>query len=245
MSGNGDNSSTNRNTASFVLEVAALALLPISMGAAVLAGIDQTAAVSMVASVVSLLLLFVSYEWGKPSLRETMPVVVLAALAAAGRIIFAPIPDVKPVSAICIVAGSVFGRKSGFMVGALAALVSNFFFGQGAWTPWQMYAWGLVGWIAGVLAQTGAFKARPAIYVYGFASGLLYGLILNLWSILGFYHPETLTEAMVIWAAAVPLDIIHGVATVVFLRLLWAPWHRKLERLKNVYDLGTTPKKAT
>ena len=233
-----DKSSAGRNTASFVLEVVALALLLISMGAAVLAGIDQTAAVSMVASVVSLLLLFVSYEWGKPSLRETMPVVVLAALAAAGRIIFAPIPDVKPVSAICIVAGSVFGRKSGFMVGALAALVSNFFFGQGAWTPWQMYAWGLVGWLAGALTHAGAFKARPAVYVYGFASGLLYGIILNLWSILGFYHPETLSEAMIIWGAAVPLDIIHGVATVVFLKLLWAPWHRKLERLKTVYDLG-------
>ena len=64
----------------------------------------------MVASVISLLLFFASYEWGRPSLRDTMPVVVLAVLAAAGRIIFAPIPDVKPVSAICIVAGSVFGR---------------------------------------------------------------------------------------------------------------------------------------
>ena len=74
-----------------------------------------------------------------------MPTLVLAALAAAGRILFGPIPDFKPVSAIAIIAGATLGRRNGFMVGALAALTSNFFFGQGMWTPWQMYAWGLGG----------------------------------------------------------------------------------------------------
>lgn len=88
--------------------------------------------------------------------------VVLAALAAAGRILFAPIPDFKPVSAIAIIAGVVFGRKSGFMVGALAALASNFFFGQGPWTPWQMYAWGLVGYGARLLAAIPAKAPNPS-----------------------------------------------------------------------------------
>lgn len=231
-------SADRRKTVPLVLEVVALLLLPVAMGVATAARVEQIAAVSMVASVASLMLFFLAYEWARPSLRETMPVVVLAALAAAGRIIFAPIPDVKPVSAICIMAGAVFGRRSGFMVGALAALVSNFFFGQGAWTPWQMYAWGLVGWLGGVLASRGAFERQWPVYVYGFASGLLYGLILNLWSILGFYHPETIAEALVIWAAALPFDVIHGVATVGFLALLWAPWHRKLARLKTAYGLG-------
>ena len=235
-----DEARRKRKAASRVLEALALVLLPVAMAIAVVARIDQIAAVSLVASVASLALFFLSYEWERPSLRETMPVVVLAALAAAGRIVFAPIPDVKPVSAICIVAGAIFGRRSGFMVGALAALVSNFFFGQGAWTPWQMYAWGLVGWLSGVLAASGAFERRWAVYAYGFASGLLYGLILNLWSLLGFYHPQTITEALVIWGAALPLDIVHSVATVGFLALLWAPWHRKLERLRAVHGLGGT-----
>ena len=191
-----------------------------------------------IASVASLTLFFVSYEWSRPALRDVMPVVVLAALAAAGRILFAPIPDVKPVSAIAIVAGAVFGRKGGFMVGALAALVSNFFFGQGAWTPWQMYAWGMVGWLAGALASAGALRSPAAVYAYGFASGLLYGLIVNLWSVIGFFHPQTLGEAMAVFAAAIPLDCIHGIATAVFLVVLWKPWMRKLERLKVVYGLG-------
>ena len=232
---------SQRRSIAHVSEGVALVALPVILIVCAVAGIEQTAAVSLVASVVSLLLFFAGYEWRRPSLRETMPVVVLAALAAAGRILFAPIPDVKPVSAIVIVAGAAFGRQAGFMVGALAALVSNFFFGQGAWTPWQMYAWGLIGWLAGVLAQTGVFRRGWTVYVFGFFSGLLYGFLLNLWSMLGFYHPQTFAEALGIWALAVPLDILHGISTVAFLVLLWAPWHRKLERLKVQYELGGSP----
>ena len=220
-----------------LLEAAALVLLPAGMAAAAFVGSDQAAAVSLAASVASLSLFFLSYEWGRPGLREVMPVVVMAALAAAGRILFAPIPDVKPVSAIAIVAGATFGRKAGFMVGALAALVSNFFFGQGAWTPWQMYAWGLVGWLAGVLAARGAFRRQAGACAYGFASGLIYGLVVNLWSLIGFFHPHTLAEAFLVLAPAVPLDCVHGAATAGFLALLWKPWHRKLARLKAVYGL--------
>lgn len=232
------NTQPERHRAARIAEGASLIGLPVILGVCAMLGIEQTAAVSLVASVASLVLFFAGYEWRRPSLRETMPVVVLAALAAAGRILFAPFPDVKPVSAITIVAGAAFGRQSGFMVGALAALVSNFFFGQGAWTPWQMYAWGLIGWLAGVLASAHVFDKPWTVYVYGFASGLLYGLILNLWSLLGFYHPQTLAEAMVIWAAALPFDITHSIATVAFLGILWAPWHRKLKRLKTQYGLG-------
>ncbi|MFR7797549.1 MAG: ECF transporter S component [Collinsella sp.] len=110
-------------------------------------------------------------------MRQIMPTLVLAALAAAGRILFGPIPDFKPVSAIAIIAGATLGRRNGFMVGALAALTSNFFFGQGMWTPWQMYAWGLVGYVGGALAHAGAFDRAdgtvrmPALLAYGFASG--------------------------------------------------------------------------
>lgn len=228
-----------RTIAAFVLEVAGLVAIPVILVYCALTTLDQSAALSMVVGVASLLLFFASYELDKPPLRETMPVVVLAALAAAGRIIFAPFPGVKPVSAICIIAGAVFGRKSGFMVGALAALVSNFFFGQGAWTPWQMYAWGLIGWLAGVLAASGAFKRQWPIYVFGAVAGLLYGFFLNMWSFIGFYHPQTIAELLVLWAAAIPFDITHSIATVAFLGVLWAPWHRKLERLKVRY--GSTP----
>ena len=224
------------------VEVLVLLVLPVAMAAVSALGVHQAAALDILAVVGTLLLFFAAYEWQRPSLRETMPVVVLAALAAAGRILFAPFPDVKPVSAICIVAGAMFGRQSGFVVGALAALVSNFFFGQGAWTPWQMYGWGLVGYLAGVLffSKGGAAQDSPAwgVYAYGFASGLLFGLVMNAWSILGFFQPQTLAEGLGLWALALPLDIVHGAATVGFLIVLWAPWRRKLARLRVAYGLA-------
>ena len=66
----------------------------------------------------------------------------LGATAAAGRVLFAAIPGVQPVTVIAVVAGAALGARAGVAVGALAAFVSNFFLGQGAWTPWQMLAWG-------------------------------------------------------------------------------------------------------
>lgn len=248
-----------RHVAGTVLEAAALLAVPVVLGFCAVAGVSQSALLSFLVVIAALAVFFGRFEASVPRLRDIMPNAVLAALAAAGRVLFAPVPDFKPVSAIAIVAGAVFGRRSGFMVGALAALVSNFFFGQGPWTPWQMYAWGMVGYLAGLLARTGAFRgastvrvagtARPRgaslraflhmlpLYVFGFVSGPLYGLVLNSWSIIGFYHPQSLAQAALVYAAALPFDVAHGVSTVVFLAVLYAPWHRKLERVRRKYDL--------
>ncbi|OUO89667.1 ECF transporter S component [Gordonibacter sp. An230] len=223
--------------ASHIVEAAAVGAVPAALAACAVAGVEQAALLSMAVVVLSLLLFFAGYEKGRPRLRDTMPVAVLAALGAAGRILFAPIPSFKPVAAIAIVAGAVFGRRSGFLVGALAALASNFFFGQGPWTPWQMYAWGLTGYLGGVLAAVGAFGRTPVLLGFGFLSGILYGLVLNLWSIIGFYHPQTLAQAALVYAAALPFDVVHGLSTSFFLAMLYAPWKRKLDRVKRKYAL--------
>ncbi len=97
------------------------------MTAALLVGIEQAALAMLVVVAFVLALFFAGYETSRPGLRQIMPTLVLAALAAAGRILFGPIPDFKPVSAIAIIAGATLGRRNGFMVGALAALTSNFF----------------------------------------------------------------------------------------------------------------------
>ena len=247
------------------LEALSICATPAILVACTLTNADQTALLSLVVVLASLGVFFATYESSTPRLRDIMPTVVLAALAAAGRILFAPIPDFKPVSAIAIIAGVVFGRKSGFMVGALAALASNFFFGQGPWTPWQMYAWGIVGYGAGLLAAIPAKAPKSTdnsrraecredrsprkqplierhavlIYIYGFASCLLYGFILNAWSILSFYHAQAsgLAGILLVYATALPFDVTHGVATVVFLAALYAPWRRKLKRIKSKYGM--------
>ncbi len=199
--------------------------------------ISQTALITLLVAGVSIALFFVGYERSKPSIRQFMPTAVLGALGAAGRILFAPIPDFKPVSAICIISGVVFGRRNGFMVGCIAALVSNFFFGQGAWTPWQMYSWGLIGYMAGVFNDAGLFKHKAALYVWAFLGPLLYGLILNSWYLVGFVHPITWESALLTYGAGLPLDLTHSAATVIFLAALYEPWKKKLVRIQQKYAL--------
>ncbi|MBQ6395526.1 MAG: ECF transporter S component [Atopobiaceae bacterium] len=220
------------------LELAALATPPLFMTVCGMLGISRFAISSLVVVIASVFLLLLGYDRSRPAAEEIVPITVLTAVAVAGRILFAAIPSVKPVSAIAIIAGCVFGRRSGFMVGALSGLASNFFFGQGPWTPWQMYAWGLVGYLAGVFMDAGVFRRRPFILAYGFLSGLIYGLVLNLWSILGFFHPNSFAQLVSLLAAAIPLDALHGVSTAVFLAILYYPWARKLERVKRKYGFG-------
>lgn len=219
------------------LEIPALAAVLAALAFGAVAQFDQTALLSLGVVVGALVVFFARFETSKPALRQIMPTVVLAALAAAGRILFAALPDFKPVSAIAIIAGAAFGRQAGFMVGALAALVSNLFFGQGPWTPWQMYAWGLIGYFAGVLADRGAFERQPVLYVYGFAAPLLYGFLLNSYYIVGFVHPLTWQTALLAYGAGLPFDLVHGAATVVFLAVLYQPWRKKLDRIKRKYGI--------
>lgn len=219
------------------LEIPALLAVLAGLGLSAVFQIDQTALLSMGVVVGAIVVFFARFEASQPMLRQIMPTVVLAALAAAGRILFAAVPDFKPVSAVAIVAGAVFGRQTGFMVGALAALVSNLFFGQGPWTPWQMYAWGLIGYFAGVLADRGAFEKPVPIYLYGFAAPLLYGFLLNSWHIVGYVHPITWQTALVAYGAGLPFDLVHGAATVLFLAILYQPWVKKLKRIKGKYGI--------
>lgn len=221
-----------------LIEAAALIAVPVALLLCAVFGAQLSALLSALVVCAALVVFACGYERSRPALRQVCPTVALAALAAAGRIVFAPIPDVKPVTAVCIVAGIAFGRRSGFAVGALAALCSNFFFGQGAWTPWQMYAWGLTGYIAGVLAEYGVFERFPKlVYVWGFLAPLVYGLLLNGWYVIGFVQPLTLPGVAAAYAAALPFDLTHAVATVVFLLAIYAPWSRKLERIKRKYAL--------
>ncbi|MCL2819180.1 MAG: ECF transporter S component [Actinomycetia bacterium] len=221
------------------LEVPALMATPLLLLASIFFPVAQTGALTLVVVSATVLLFFVNFEVSRPALRQIMPTVVLGSLAAAGRILFAAVPSFKPVSAIAILAGVVFGKRVGFMVGALAALVSNFFFGQGPWTPWQMYAWGIVGYIAGVASEHDWFEHRWVLLVYGFFSAALFSVMLNTYYAVSFIQPLTWQSAMLAYGASLPFDITHGVATVIFLGLIYVPWSAKLQRIKRKYQLAT------
>jgi len=219
------------------IDTLVLILVPICLVACAWFKVDQTALISLVVVVLALVPFFLQFEQKKPKPRDIMPIIVLAALAVAGRIIFAPLPNIKPVSAIVIVAGICFGRQSGFMTGALAALVSNLFFGQGPWTPWQMYGWGCMGYMAGMLEDHGIFKHQVLVYVYGFIAPVMYGLILDTYFFIGFVGEANLSAAVLVYSAGLTASLMHAIATVVFLVPLYMPWRKKLHRLKRKYGI--------
>lgn len=127
--------------------------------------------------VYAMLPFFFLFENRRPQARELVVIAVLCAIGVAGRAAFFMVPQFKPVAAVVILAGVCFGAESGFLVGAMTAFVSNFFFGQGPWTPWQMFAFGLIGFLAGLLFKEGrlprkrlplcAFGAVAILVLYG------------------------------------------------------------------------------
>lgn len=183
---------------------------------------------------------FYSFESRRPKARELVPIAVLAAVAALGRIIFAPFPNVKPTSAVIIISGIAFGPEAGFITGAVAALTSNIFFGQGPFTLWQMFAWGIMGFCAGTLGKRGLLKNRFVICGFGFIWGFLYGWIMDLWQVLGFLNPITLKSFLLTYAASFYFDLTHAISTAVFLILIAKPWLKILTRVKLKYGLMKT-----
>lgn len=158
-------------------------------------------------------------------------VAVMAALGAAGRVALAAIPDVKPLSAIIIVSGAELGPRAGFAVGALGALASNIAMGQGSWTPWQMYAWGLMGYAAGHLARRGLLAGRAQALAFGALSCMVFGALMDGYVLVSYVRPVTWASAISCWLASIPFDVVHALATVGFLLVIWVPWRRRLSRM--------------
>ena len=180
-----------------------------------------------------------SFEKRKPKTREIVTLAVMTALAVVGRLAFFMTPQVKPCAAIIIITGVMLGRQSGFLCGALTAFVSGFFFGQGPWTPWQMFAFGMIGFLAGILYQKGILKARKAdLCIFGFLSVfLIYGGIMNPASALMAYGTITWQSLLAFYISGAPVDLVHALSTVIFLWFLSRPLLEKLERIKKKYGL--------
>ena len=221
-----------------LLEAASLISVPVVLIVCVLFEIEHSALVTTIVVVIALVPFIIGLERDELKPKNIMPMVVLAALAVVGRILFAPFPNIKPVSAIVIVAGVIFGRRSGFIVGMLAALVSNIFFGQGPWTLWQMYAWGLMGYCAGALASHDILKGRVSVLVYGALAPIGYGLILDSYYFIGFASENNLAAAIMAYSLGLMASIPHALATVAFLALIYLPWSKKLERIKQKYGIS-------
>lgn len=199
-------------------------------------GDRKYAFISLALSVVACIPFFISFEKGKNDSRRIVIIAVMTALSVAGRFVFAPIPFFKPVTAIVIITAIYLGSEAGFITGAFSAVVSNFYFGQGPWTPFQMLAWGLIGFIAGLLAKK-LEQSKIMLIIYGALSGIVFSFIMDVWTTLWADGTFNFTRFIASITTAAPFTLVYMVSNVIFLLLLTKPIGKKLSRLKTKYGI--------
>jgi energy-coupling factor transport system substrate-specific component len=170
---------------------------------------------------------FAWLETGPGSAKEIALIATLAGAAAAGRVLFQAVPGVQPVTVITVAAGAALGARAGFAVGALSALVSNFFLGQGTWTPWQMVAWGGCGVAGAALAPL--LRGRVSFAALCFALGFAFSTLMDFWLWLSFY-PHTWEALVVVLGRGVWFSAAHAIGNVVLALVAGPELRRLLER---------------
>lgn len=192
--------------------------------------------VAVVILILSMLPFFVSFEKSRPSARELTLIAGLIAVAVISRAVFYLIPQVKPIGAVVIVCGACLGAKRGYFIGAMSAFLSNFIFGQGIWTPFQMVAMGIVGLAAGLMFNKKAKRIPMAIagFVLCFA---VYGLIVDLSSVLMITNDYSMMSVLSVYAAGVPFGLTFGATTAVFLLLFGEAFAKKINRIVMKYGI--------
>lgn len=197
--------------------------------------------ISICVIVAAMLPFLAAFEDRRPQARELVLISSLVVIATAGRAVFFMLPHFKPVTALVIVAGIGLGAEAGFLTGAMTGFVSNFFFGQGPWTPWQMFAFGVIGFLAGLLFEKRMRRGKLSLMgvcVYGFlATVVIYGLLLDTSTALSVLEGLTWQSVLACYVAGVPVNITHGVSTVVFLLLCAKPMLKKIRRMRKKYGL--------
>jgi len=195
---------------------------------------------SIIIIVLVIIPFYTSFEAGKPHARKVVLIAVMISLAVVSRAAFFMLPSFKPIFAFIIIAGVSLGANSGFLVGSMTAFVSNFFFGQGPWTPFQMVAWGLIGMFAGLLSNN-VFRSRSIwpMVIYGvIVSYVLHGAITDLWTIFSITARPTMATVISVYGAGLWMDTILASATAIFLLLIGKPLIRKIDRVKLKYGLN-------
>ncbi len=191
---------------------------------------------------------FLHFESRKPQARELVLLAVLCALAVASRAAFGFVPHFKPMLAIVMLTGIAFGPEAGFLCGAISGFASNFIFGQGPWTPWQMFAYGIGGMLAGLFALWGILKKSPRAWrdggwrdilgltVFGFLCILLVvGPLLDTSTF--FMAGFSASSPLAVYLAGVPVNCVHGSAVALTMLLFGKPLLDRLRRIQIKYGM--------
>lgn len=217
-----------------------LVLIPLSVIGGLLIFKEKAYAwISLCVALLSCLPPLYAFERRESSSKELTVLAVLVALSACGRFVFAWLPGFKPITAITVIVAVCLGKEAGFVVGSLSAVVSNFYFGQGPWTPFQMFAWGMIGFIAGVLPRR-LKNSKLAVCVFGALAGILYSLTMDIWTTVSAEGGFNVARYITVAVSALPITAQYAASNVIFLLLLSKPVGEKLDRLKKKYGMFIT-----
>lgn len=190
---------------------------------------------SLIITVFVIIILADSYFYFENSNMGTKEIAVIATLstfAAVARAAFAAFPNIKPTTFLVALSGLVFGPYEGFLIGSTAGFISNIFLGQGPWTPWQMFAWGLVGAISGLIGKgkkPSAEKFSLICFLYGF----MFDWIMNLWHVIGFIRPLNIKTIALAYATGLTFDIMHAASSFIFCIIFYDSFYKVMDRFKK------------
>ena len=164
--------------------------------------------------------------------KDVVTLISVSALIAAARGFFFFTPHIKPSSALLVIVGSAFGFMPGLVIGALSSVLSNFIFGQGPWTIFQMIGWGLVG-AMGSLCKT----RKVGVVAVFFLVLCVYSPLVNIASAILMTNTLNMESFIMMTMSGFPLDMIHAVTSSIFIFYLWSPIHKRLGRLHDRYGV--------
>lgn len=204
----------------------------ITVGGAVVFDRKKHIIISMAVAVMAFLLFAAGFEKRATGTRRIVIAAVMTALCFIGRFI----PFLKPVTALTIISGMYLGGEAGFLVGSVSAILSNFYFGQGPWTAFQMLAWGLIGTFAGLLSDK-LIRSRAFLLAYGIISGIAYSFIMDIWTVLWYEEGFSFKLYGAALITAIPYTLSYVVSNFLFLSALANPFGQKLGRIKTKYGI--------
>lgn len=194
--------------------------------------------ISFVIVILTLIAFFLAFEKREISTRFMVVIAVMVGISVVGRFLFLAVPGFKPVTAVVIITAVYFGAEAGFLVGALSALISNMYFGQGPWTPFQMFSWGIIGFIAGLsYIRHYLLQSKWLIMIFGALAGVLFSLFMDIWTVLSVDGVFNVKRYITMVGLSLPFMATYAVSNVIFLFLTLKPIGSKLERIKVKYGM--------
>lgn len=195
--------------------------------------------VSLLIVILAMIPFFVSFEKKDIKVEKLVLIAAFTAITTLSRLIFNVIPifpGFNPVAAIIILIAITFGKEIGFMVGALTALISNNYLSHGPWTPFQMFSWGIVGYIGGLFKNI-LKRYKVLLLIYGVFGAVLYSLLMDVYSVLSFDNAFIINRFVAFVGLSLPFTITYIIANFLFLLLFSVLFLERLDRIVGKYEI--------